>query len=159
MSRILVAYFSASGETKKLAETIASALKTDIREIQPAVPYTDADLNWNNAKSRSSVEMRDRSSRPEMASSFDVSGYDTVLVGFPILWGEAPRIIETFLESGDFSGRTIVPFATSGGSGMGRSVDILKQSIPGAAVRNGRVMSSGDSSKAVLRWAESLGIG
>lgn len=158
MGKILVAYFSASGETERLAGTIASALKADIQEIRPAVPYSDADLNWNNEKSRSTVEMKDRSCRPEMASPVDVSGYDMVLVGFPIWWGEAPRIIETFLESGDFSGKTVVPFATSGGSGMGRTADILKKSVPDAAVRNGRVMNSRDSAKAVLRWADSLGI-
>ena len=119
MSKILVAYFSASGETARLAKTLAGVTGGDLFEIRPQTAYTAADLDWNNAKSRSSVEMNDPKSRPAMAETPWLAGYDTVFVGFPIWWYQAPRIIETFLESYDFSGKTVIPFATSGGSGMG----------------------------------------
>ena len=128
MSRTLVAYFSASGVTARLAETIAKAAGADLYEIVPKVPYTAANLNWNNSSSRSSVEMNDKASRPEIAEEVENMGqYDTVFVGFPIWWYEAPRIIHTFLESYDFSGKTVIPFATSGGSGMGKTSDILQK--------------------------------
>lgn len=116
MSKILVAYFSASGETACLAKTLAGAIGGDLFEIRPQTAYTAADLDWNNAKSRSSVEMNDPKSRPAMAETPRLAGYDTVFVGFPIWWYQAPRIIQTFLESADFSGKTVIPFATSGGS-------------------------------------------
>ena len=120
MSRKLVAYFSASGVTAKVAETLAEAIGADIYEIEPAVPYSKADLDWTNQKSRSSVEMSDPTSRPAIAGKRDnMDDYDTVFVGFPIWWYVAPTIINTFLESYDLTGKTIIPFATSGGSGMG----------------------------------------
>lgn len=118
MQKVLVAYFSCSGVTKKLAQTLAGVVKGDLYEITPAQPYTAADLNWQDKNSRSSVEMRDKSSRPAISGSVkDFAQYDTVFVGFPIWWYVAPTIINTFLESEDFSGKTVIPFATSGGSG------------------------------------------
>ena len=120
MSKKLVAYFSASGTTKKVAERLAKAAGADLFEIGPAIPYTSADLNWMDKKSRSSVEMNDPDSRPEIAETIpNMVDYDTVFIGFPIWWYVAPHIIHTFVESYDFSGKTLVPFATSGGSGMG----------------------------------------
>ena len=127
MSKILVAYFSASGETARLAKTLAGVIGGDLFEIRPQTAYTAADLDWNNAKSRSSVEMKDPSCRPAIGNQVeDMEQYDTVFVGFPIWWYVAPAIINTFLESYDFSGKTVVPFATSGGSGMGDTERILK---------------------------------
>jgi flavodoxin len=120
MQKVLVAYFSCSGVTKKLAQTLAGVVKGDLYEITPAQLYTAADLNWQDKNSRSSVEMRDKSSRPAISGSVkDFAQYDTVFVGFPIWWYVAPTIINTFLESEDFSGKTVIPFATSGGSGVG----------------------------------------
>jgi flavodoxin len=127
MSKRLVAYFSASGVTKAAAERLAKAAGADLFEIKPTLPYTDADLDWTNKKSRSSVEMNNPSSRPEIAQRLgDMEQYDTVFLGFPIWWYVAPTIIDTFLESYDFSNKTIIPFATSGGSGFGKTVDVLK---------------------------------
>ena len=127
MPKKLVAYFSAGGVTKKVAERLAAAAGADLFEIEPAVPYTVADLDWTNKKSRSSVEMNDPSSRPEIARRLDsLEDYDTVFLGFPIWWYVAPTIINTFLESYDFAGKTIIPFATSGGSGLGKTVEVLK---------------------------------
>ena len=159
MSRTLVAYFSASGETARLAKTVAEVTGGDLFEIQPEVAYTSADLNWNDNHSRSSVEMNDAGSRPAIAGEVaDMEQYDTVFVGFPIWWYQAPRIIETFLESYNFSGKTVIPFATSGGSGMGKTAEILKASCPGAAVDTGKRLSSRESAASVRKWVESLGI-
>lgn len=159
MSKILVAYFSASGETAKLAKTVAEVTGGDLFEIQPEVAYTSADLNWNDKRSRSSVEMNDESSRPAIASHVgNMEQYDTVFVGFPIWWYQAPRIIETFLESYDFSGKTVIPFATSGSSGMGKTAEILKVSCPGAVVDPGKRLSSRESAASVRKWVESLRI-
>ena len=142
MAKTLVAYFSASGVTKKAAEKLASAAKTDIYEIKPAVPYTKADLNWMDKKSRSSVEMGDKSFRPEIVKDdLDLSQYDTILVGFPIWWYVAPTIINTFLESYDFAGKKIVLFATSGGSGFGNTVKELKPSAPEAEIVEGKLLN------------------
>lgn len=133
MSKKLVAYFSASGTTKKVAERLAKAAGADLFEIRPAIPYTSADLNWMDKKSRSSVEMNDPDSRPEIAETIpNMVDYDTVFIGFPIWWYVAPHIIHTFVESYDFSGKTLVPFATSGGSGMGKTVDELRKLCPNA---------------------------
>ena len=122
MKKILVAYFSASGETAKLAKTIAGDVGGDLFEIVPTVPYTAADLDWMDKGSRSTAEMNDDNSRPAIAGKVaDMAQYDTVFVGFPIWWYQAPRIIETFLESYDFAGKTMIPFATSGSSGMGKT--------------------------------------
>ncbi len=131
MQKVLVAYFSCSGVTKKLAQTLAGVVKGDLYEITPAQPYTAADLNWQDKNSRSSVEMRDKSSRPAISGSVkDFAQYDTVFVGFPIWWYVAPTIINTFLESEDFSGKTVIPFATSGGSGVGDTDKYLHPSFP-----------------------------
>ena len=151
----LVAYFSATGATKTVAERLAKAIGADLFAIEPAVPYTSADLNWNNSRSRSSVEMQNETSRPEMAAQpEDLTQYDTVFVGFPIWWYQAPRIVETFLESGDFSGKTIIPFATSGGSGMGKTAQILNKLCPDATVLTGKRFSSSVSESALAAWAE-----
>ena len=131
-NRILVAVFSASGVTKRVGEAIARTCGGDFYEIVPKEIYTSADLDWMNKKSRSSIEMNDPSARPEMAGSApDMAAYDTVIIGFPIWWGVAPRIIDTFLESCDFSGKKIIPFCTSGGSGVGRSDTALHKDVGG----------------------------
>ena len=138
----LVAYFSASGTTKKVAERLANAVGADLFEIRPAVPYTRADLDWTNNRSRSSVEMNDPHSRPEIAARCeDMAVYDTVYLGFPIWWYVAPTIIDTFLEQYDFSGKTVIPFATSGGSGMGKTVEVLKKVCPDATWKAGGVVN------------------
>ena len=143
MSKKLVAYFSATGTTASLAKKLAEAADADIFEIRPAIPYTMDDLNWRDRHSRSSMEMSDRSSRPAMAETVaDVSGYDTVYIGFPIWWYVAPTIINTFLESCDLSGKRIILFATSGGSGFGKTVEGLQSSAPGARITEGRVNPS-----------------
>ena len=132
--KVLVAVFSASGVTRKVGEEIARIAGADFYEIVPKQIYTPADLDWMNKKSRSSVEMNDPSARPEIAgSAINMASYDTVIVGFPIWWGIAPRIIETFLESYDFSGKKIIPFCTSGGSGVGRSDTALHKDVSGDA--------------------------
>ena len=142
MSKKLVAYFSASGTTKRAAEYLAKAEGADLFEIKPAVPYTSADLNWMDKKSRSSVEMSDPASRPEIAGKLaNMADYDMVFIGFPIWWYVAPRIIDTFVESYDFSGKILVPFATSGGSGMGKTVDELKKLCPNADWKAGRMLN------------------
>lgn len=142
MAKTLVAYFSASGRTKKTAEKIAAAAKAGIYEIKPAVPYTKADLNWMDKKSRSSIEMGNKSFRPEMVKdNLDLNQYDTILIGFPIWWYVAPTIINTFLESYDFAGKKIVLFATSGGSGFGNTVAELKPSALGAEIVEGKLLN------------------
>ena len=138
MSRKLVAYFSASGVTAKVAETLAEAIGADIFEIEPKVPYTKADLDWTNRQSRSSIEMNNPASRPAIAGVRDnMADYDTLFVGFPIWWYVAPTIINTFLESYDLTGKTIIPFATSGGSGMGKTNEKLLPSCAGAKLIEG----------------------
>lgn len=157
MSKKLVAYFSASGTTKKAAERLAKATGADLFEIKPKVPYSSADLNWMDKKSRSSVEMSDPSSRPEIAEKIpNLADYDTVFLGFPIWWYVAPRIINTFVESYDFTGKTLVPFATSGGSGMGKTNSVLKPSCGGAKLLEGKVFRCGTSKVDLAAWAESL---
>ena len=149
----LVAYFSASGTTKKAAERLAKAAGADLFEIKPVVPYSSADLNWMDKESRSSVEMNDPSSRPEIAEKLsNMADYDTVFIGFPIWWYVAPHIIHTFLESCDFSGKTLVPFATSGGSGMGKTVDELRKLCPNADWKAGKLVN-GASDQALAAWA------
>ncbi len=154
MSKTLVAYFSASGVTKRVAQNLAVAAEADIYEIRPAVPYTSADLNWMDKNSRSTIESKDRSSRPELADKdADIAAYDRVFVGFPIWWYTAPAIIKTFLESYDFSGKTIVLFATSGGSGLGNTAKDLEQSCPGAVIREGKLLNGNPSREALKEWA------
>ena len=155
--KALVAYFSASGVTAKLAKTLAAAADAALYEIKPETPYTAADLNWNNSRSRSTIEMKDENARPAIAApAADVAAYDTVFVGFPIWWYEAPRIIETFLESYDLAGKTVVPFATSGGSGMGKTAEILKKSCPGAKVLPGKRFSASASQAELADWIRKL---
>ncbi len=157
MSKILVAYFSASGVTGSVAKKLAQAIGADIYEIRPAVKYTSEDLNWNNSSSRSSVEMRDKTSRPELADkNADISGHDVIFLGFPIWWYVAPTIINTFLEAYDFSGKKIILFATSGGSGFGKAVDGLKPSAPGASIQEGKLFRSSVSENDLKKWAESF---
>ena len=159
MSKTLIAYFSASGVTARLAKTLESATGGDVYEIKPVTPYTGADLNWNDKQSRSSVEMKDRAARPAVAVPVEnVAQYDYVFVGFPIWWYEAPRIVQTFLESYDFSGKTVIPFATSGGSGMGKTAAILQKSCPAAKVLPGIRMSGSASLNEVSSWVKSLGL-
>lgn len=156
--KILVAFFSVSGETAKLAGTIASVTGGDLFEIKPEKKYTPADLDWNNKASRSSIEMNDKGNRPAIAGRVEgMERYDTVFVGFPIWWYEAPRIIQTFLESYDFDGKTVIPFATSGGSGMGKTDSILKESCAlGTKWCEGRRMASTAGRDAVQNWVETL---
>ena len=158
MSKKLVAYFSASGVTEKMAKTLAEVTGADLFQIQPAVPYTTADLDWMNKKSRSSVEMSNPDSRPEIGNKIpDMGQYDTVFVGFPIWWYVAPTIINTFLESYDFTGKKIATFATSGGSGMGKTDSILKKCAPNADWKEGKRFGSADKN-ALKAWAESQGM-
>ena len=157
MKKLLVAYFSASGVTAQAAETIAETIGADLYEIRPETPYTPADLDWMNRRSRSSVEMNDPASRPAIAEpAADIEQYDTILVGFPVWWYVEPRIVDTFLESYDFSGKTMIPFATSGGSGMGRTVDELKPRAPKANWKPGRLLNRCSESevRSLLEQAE-----
>ncbi len=157
MSKTLVAYFSASGTTAGVAKALASAIGADLYEIRPAVPYTQADLNWMDKKSRSSVEMTDKSSRPALADTdADIGAYDTILLGFPIWRYVAPTIINTFLESYDFSGKKIVLFATSGGSGLGKTANVLSPSCPGAKIIDGKVLNGRLSQDTLKKWVETL---
>lgn len=152
----LVAYFSASGVTKNAAERLAKAADADLFEIKPAVPYTRADLDWTNKKSRSSVEMNDPDSRPEIAERLsNMEDYDTVFIGFPIWWYVAPTIINAFVESYDFSGKTIIPFATSGGSGMGKTVEVLKPLCPSANWEKGKMLNR-VSDRELENWVKGL---
>lgn len=157
MSKTLVAYFSASGVTKRAAENLAAAAETDLYEIRPAVPYTSADLNWMDKSSRSTIESKDRSSRPELADKdADIAAYDRIFVGFPIWWYTAPAIIKTFLESYDFSGKTIILFATSGGSGLGKTAKDLEECCPGAVIREGKLLNGNPSRDALKEWAAQM---
>ncbi|PWL55655.1 MAG: flavodoxin [Clostridiales bacterium] len=152
----LVAYFSASGVTKNAAERLAKAAGADLFEIKPAVPYTRADLDWTNKKSRSSVEMNDPDSRPEIAERLsNMEDYDTVFIGFPVWWYVAPTIINAFVESYDFSGKTIIPFATSGGSGMGKTVEVLKPLCPSANWEKGKMLNR-VSDRELENWVKGL---
>ena len=156
MSKKLIAYFSASGVTKKVANMIAEAAEADIYEIKPEIPYTTADLNWMDKNSRSSVEMKDKTSRPEIKpTDAKVADYDEILIGFPIWWYVAPTIINTFLEAYDFSGKKITLFATSGGSGFGKTVQELQPSAPGAEIREGKLLNGG-SKQEIESWVKSL---
>lgn len=154
MSYILVAYFSASGVTAKVAKKLADVTGADLFEIVPAVPYTRADLDWTDRNSRSSREMRDKSFRPAIAETTDTSKYGVIFVGFPIWWYVAPTIVNTFLESCDLQGKTIVPFATSGGSGMGNTAEELKVSCKGAIVKSGRRFPANVSEEEIADWAK-----
>lgn len=156
--KILVAYFSCSGETRRLARTVAEAVGGDLYEIQPEHPYTAADLDWNDKSSRSSLEMNDPSSRPAIAGRVArMEEYETIFIGFPIWWYVAPTIVNTFLESYDLSGKTVIPFATSGGSGMGNTEVRLRPSCSETARwLPGKRLRSGESKESVRAWVDSL---
>ena len=157
MSKQLVAYFSASGVTARAAKELAAAIGADLYEIEPKMPYTKADLDWTNAHSRSSVEMKGKNVRPEIKhTDANVAAYDTIFLGFPIWWYVAPVIVNTFLEQYDFSGKTIVLFATSGGSGFGKTADALRASAPGAKILEGKLFRGHESADTLRAWAESL---
>lgn len=159
ISKKLVAYFSASGTTAAVARTLAEAADADLYEIKPQTPYTSADLDWTNKKSRSSVEMNDKSFRPPLAGrDSHVEDYDTIFLGFPIWWYTAPTIVNTFLESYVFTGRTIILFATSGGSGLGQTAADLKSSAPGAVIREGKLLNGRQSRESLASWVSSLKI-
>ena len=160
MSKKLVAYFSATGRTAKVAKLLAEVLGADIYEIQPKVPYTKADLNWLNKKSRSSVEMNNKTFRPEIAeSNVQIPDYDVIFLGFPIWWYVAPTIINTFLESADFSGKKIILFATSGGSKFGKTAEELKVSVSAdTEIIEGKLLNGRQSIASVKTWTDTLDI-
>lgn len=151
--KALIAYFSASGTTARIAMEMADATDADLYEIRPSQPYTEADLDWTNKGSRSTMEMSDISCRPALAEPVpDLSQYDTIIVGFPIWWYVEPRIVDTFLDMCDIAGRTIVPFATSGGSGIERAEINLRSNYPQAIWNKGRLLRSGDAAE----WAKGV---
>lgn len=153
----LVAYFSASGVTAKLAGRLADAIGADVYEIKPEIPYTSTDLDWRDANARSTIEMKDPSSRPAIAGKCEnIADYDTIYVGFPIWWYVAPTIINTFLESHDLSGKTVVPFATSGGSGMGGTNAKLAPSCPYSRLLEGKVFKLSASEQELNEWADNF---
>ena len=153
MSKVLVAYFSPTGTTKRAAQAIAGAIGADLYEIRPETPYTPGDLNWMDKRSRSTIEMNDPASRPAMAGDVpDLSGYDTVFLGFPIWWYVEPRIVDTFLERCDLSGKRVIPFATSGGSGIGQAETSLRARFPLARWEKGRRVGGSDAAS----WARSV---
>lgn len=157
MSKKLVAYFSASGVTASLAKNLAAAIGADLFEIEPVIRYGKAYLDWTNKKSRSSVEMNDKSSRPAVAKKLgNMSEYDEVFVGFPIWWYIAPTIVNTFLEGYDLAGKTIIPFATSGGSGMGETNEYLANSCKGAKLVEGKVLRRNACADELKKWAEEV---
>ena len=158
-SKVLVAYFSATGTTEGVAEHIANGLNTDIYEIVPEDPYTDADLDYNDNNSRTTIEMNDPDARPAISGSVEnMEQYDIVFIGYPIWWGDAPRIVSAFMEQYDFSGKTIVPFCTSGGSGIGSTAANLEQLTSGATWLSGRRLNGSDSPDIVMEWVNSLGL-
>ena len=155
----LVVYFSATGATAKLAETLSGAAGADIFEIRPEIPYTKDSLNWQDKHSRSSVEMRDPSARPAIAGrKLNLIEYNIIYIGFPIWWYEAPRIISTFLESYDFSGKTLIPFATSGGSGIGDTTEKLQKICPAANWKPGRVWKISSTEPELIAWIDTLNL-
>ena len=156
-TKVLVAYFSATNTTQGIAEHIANGLNADIYEIVPEEPYTDADLNYNDNNSRTTIEMNDLDARPAISGSVeDMEQYDIVFIGYPIWWGEAPRIVSTFVESYDFSGKTIVPFCTSGGSGVGSSATNLEHLTDGADWLSGKRLNGSESQDTVMEWVNGL---
>lgn len=151
-AKILVAYFSATGTTESVAEKIADATDGRLYEIVPEKEYTSADLNWNDDSSRSSVEMNNPESRPSLGGSpVDVAAYDVVFIGYPIWWDQAPRIINTFIESHDLKGKTVIPFATSGGSGISNSVEVLKNTYPELNIKEGKLLNN---TSAIRPWLD-----
>lgn len=158
-SHILVVYFSATGTTKGVAEKLAEGLSADLYEIVPEEPYTDADLNYNNSKSRTSIETDDPSCRPAIAGELpDLSAYDTVLIGYPIWWGDVPRIVSNFVENVDLTDKTLAVFFTSGGSGLGSSMKHLEEQAGTGTWLEGKRFSSRTTVEELTEWAVSLGI-
>ena len=156
MKKVLVAYFSASGVTEGVAKQLAEVTGGDLHNIQPAQPYTDADLDWRDKQSRSSVEMKDKSSRPAITNKLaNMQDYDVVYVGFPIWWYTAPTIINTFMESYDFKGKTVIPFATSGGSSIKKACEDLKAAYPDITWKEGKLLNR-TSKKELDTWVKGL---
>lgn len=163
---ILVAYFSASGITKEVAENITKVAsefvgesgKADMFEIAPKVPYSKEDLDWTNEQSRTTIECKDKGSRPELAQTIDVSPYNVIIIGFPVWWYNAPHIIFSFLESADFSGKVIVPFCTSGGSGIDSAPREMQKLAPNAQVKAGQKFNFGTSKASIKKWLDSLNL-
>lgn len=154
MSKCLVVYFSASGITREVSKRLAEKMEASLFEIEPQQSYSRADLNWNDSESRSSLEMKDPNSRPAIKNQVqNMDQYDVIFIGFPIWWYREPSIIDTFMESYDFSGKTIVPFATSGGSGMGNSSQNLQKLAPDAIVKEGKRFGSRTSGTELAKWA------
>ena len=160
MAKILVTYFSASGVTAKVAEKLAKAAKADLFEIKPEVPYSSADLDWTNKKSRSSVEMADKTSRVAMSDKVEnMAQYDTVFVGFPIWWGREPSVVDTFLEAYSFDGKKLVPFCTSGGNDTTAAAKRMRELLgEGVCVDDGKRLGGELSEKDLKLWAEGLGV-
>lgn len=156
--KALVVYFSATGTTESTAKKLAKAIGADIKRIVPARPYSAADLDWNDSSSRTSVEHRDQSIRPKMAESIDAKPYDTIFVGFPLWWERAPLIVRTFLESQDFSGKTIVTFATSGSSTNGADGRRLHDAAPNAEWKVGRRFAASDTERTFASWVDGMGL-
>lgn len=155
MGKTLVAYFSASGTTASVAKKLADAIGADLFEIAAKPPYTSADLNWRDKTSRSTLEMQDETSRPAFAGAVeDMASYDCVFIGFPVWWYVEPRIIDTFLEAYDFSGKTVIPFATSGGSNLGSAPERMQQLVPGAKVLSGGLLNGFQTAAGLRAWAE-----
>ena len=153
--KVLVAYFSATGNTKKVAENLAKATGGDLHEIKPLNQYTNADLDWTNDNSRSSIEMKDKSSRPKIESRVrDIEKYDVIFIGFPIWWYREPSIIDTFIESHNLENKLIVPFATSGGSGIGEAPKNIQVLAPKSKVERGKIFESGVTAEELRKWAE-----
>ena len=153
MSKILVSYFSASGVTKRVAEKIAEAIKGDLFEIEPVEKYTPEDLDWTNKKSRSSVEMQNKSFRPKIKdNNLDISNYDIILIGFPIWWRVAPTVVNTFIESKDLTGKTLIPFCTSGGSGMRYAENDLKKTYQNYNWKEGKRLTGMENEEDLKNW-------
>lgn len=160
MSKILIAYFSASGNTKNVAKNLATAINADLYEIKPAIPYTNEDLNWMDKNSRSTIEMRDKNSRPEIINENpNINNYDTIFLGFPIWWYVAPTIINTFLESYNFENKKIILFATSGGSGFGNTIKNLQPSVSDSTqIIEGKLLNPNSTVESLKNWVESLNL-
>ena len=159
MSKKLVAYFSASGITESVARNLSQTAGADLYRIQPEVPYTSADLDWMNKKSRSSIEMNDPASRPAIAAEdLDISSYDVVFLGFPVWWYMAPTIINSFLETYDFSGKTVIPFATSGSSGIENCEKKLQQQYPSINWKSGKLLNGHPGQDVLDSWVKSLNV-
>ena len=157
MSKTLVAFFSAGGKTAAAAKTLAEAAAADLYEIKPAAPYTKADLNWMDQNSRSSVEMKNKSSRPALADrNAKIEQYDRIFLCYPVWWYTAPTVINTFLESYDFAGKTVVLFATSGGSGFGKAVSDLQVSAPGAVIKEGKMLNGRPDAASLRAFLQNL---